>query len=104
VVLVDDEVAGAEVGERLERTPDARVASRRPLAEDLRVRQEREAELAPDEAAPRRCDREQELALARQVGRGLERMGVDPTQQVLRPGRLAAVREGDDDAVAAADE
>src|SRR6185436_633737 len=40
VVLVDDEVAGAEVGEGGERAAEALVGARRPLAEDLRVGQE----------------------------------------------------------------
>ena len=54
VVLVDDVVAGAQVGEALQRAPDAGVGARRPLAEDLRVREEDEAEVAQDEPAPRR--------------------------------------------------
>src|SRR5205823_2348412 len=64
VVLVDDEVAGAEIGERLDRAAEPRVGPRRPLAEDLRVGQEHEPELAPDEAAPCRRDGEEELRLA----------------------------------------
>src|SRR5581483_9269938 len=58
VVLVDDVVAGAQVGERLQGAPKARVCARRALAEDLRVREEDEPEVAPDEPAPRRRDRE----------------------------------------------
>ena len=73
VVLVDDEVAGPEVGERGECAAEAAVGARRPLAEDLRVRQEDETELAPDEAAPGGSDREQELGLLRQVLPRLER-------------------------------
>ena len=38
VVLVDDVVADAEVGERLQRATETRVGARRPLPEDLRVR------------------------------------------------------------------
>ena len=67
VVLVDDEVAGAEVGEGRERAAEPPVGARRSLAEDLRVGQEDEAELAPDEAAPRGRDGEEELRLAGQV-------------------------------------
>ena len=37
VVLVDDEIAGPQVGEGGERPPEAAVGARRPLAEDLRV-------------------------------------------------------------------
>ena len=51
VILVDDVVAGSEVGERRERPPEPRVGARRPLAEHLRVREQNETELAPDEAA-----------------------------------------------------
>ena len=65
VVLVDDEVAAAEVGERGERAAEPPVGARRPLAEDLRVRQQHEAELAPDEAAAGGRDREEELRLLR---------------------------------------
>ena len=72
VILVDDEVAAAQVGEGGERAAEALVGPRRPLAEDLRVGQEDEAELAPDEAAPRRGDREQELRLLGQVLAGVE--------------------------------
>ena len=53
VVLVDDEVARAQVGERLERSAEPVVGARRALAEDLRVREQDEPEVAPDEAAAR---------------------------------------------------
>src|SRR5207302_9709458 len=51
VILVDDVVAGAEVGEALQRASEARVRPGGTLAEDLRIGQQREPELAPDEAA-----------------------------------------------------
>ena len=55
VVLVHDVVAGAQVGERLQRAPDARgLRPRRALAEELRVGQQDEVQVAPDEAATRR--------------------------------------------------
>ena len=38
VVLVDDVVADAEVGEGLQRATESRVGARGALAEDLRVR------------------------------------------------------------------
>ena len=63
VVLVDDEVAGAQVGEALQRAPRRRCRARRALAEDLRVGEQDEAEIAPDEAAPRGRDGEEELRL-----------------------------------------
>ena len=43
VVLVDDEVAAAEIRERLQRATADSPLTRRPLAEDLRVRQQDEA-------------------------------------------------------------
>src|SRR3989442_13570983 len=59
VVLVDDVVAAAQVGERLQRSSEpGRMRSGGALAEDLRVREEDEAELAPDEAPACRRDRE----------------------------------------------
>ena len=84
--------------------PRRRSARGGPLAEDLGVGQQHEPELAPDEAAARRRDREEELRLLGKLGAGLEHVGVGAAEQVLRPQRLAGVREGDDDAVAGADE
>ena len=51
VILVDDVVAGAEVGERLQRPAAEAALARRAAAEDLVVGQQHEPELAPDEAA-----------------------------------------------------
>ena len=103
MVLVDDVVAGPQVGEALERTADARVRARRPLAEDLRVRQEDEVEVAQDEAAARRRDREHEPRLVRQVVALVEHDRLDPAEEPLRAQRLAAMHERDDDPVPAAD-
>ena len=100
VVLVHDVVAGAEIRERLQRPAAAAALARRPLAEDLRVGQEREAELAPDEAAPSRRDREDELRVVRQLLTVLDDPRLDPSKKVLLPQRFAEVREGDDDALA----
>ena len=72
VVLVDDEVAAAEVGERRQRAAEPPVGARRTLAEDLRVRQQHEPELAPDEAAAGGRDGEEELRLLREVLAGVE--------------------------------
>ena len=104
VVLVDDEVAAAKVGERGQRAAEPPVGARRALAEDLRVRQQHEPELAPDEAAAGGRDGEEELGLLRQVLAGVEDARVGALEQVLGAQRLARVRERDDDAVAAADE
>src|SRR5215213_7353161 len=104
MVLVDDEVAGAEVGEAVERAPRRRRASTRALAEDLRVRQQHEPEVAPDEATPRGRNGEQQSRLLGQRVARLEDARLDTPQQSRRAQRLAAVRECDDDAVARADE
>ena len=104
VVLVHDVVARAEVGEGGERATEAAVGTRRPLPEDLRVGQQDEPELAPDEAAPGRRDGEEELGVFRELVARLQDARVDAPQQVLGPQRLAGVREGNDDPVAAADE
>ena len=104
VVLVDDVVAGAQVGERLQRAAAEAPLARHAAAEDLVVRQQHEPELAPDEAAPRRRDREEELRLLRQRVARLEDADGDLAQHVLRAQRLAAMRERDDDALAGADE
>ena len=104
VILVDDVVADAQVGERGERAAEAGVGARRPLAEDLRVGQEHEPELAPDEPAARRRDREADGRVTRERSAvGVDR-ALDLAQQPALPQRLAAVRERDDDAVAGADE
>src|SRR5206468_1827761 len=63
VVLVDDEVAGAEVGEGLEGTAGWGGSARRALAKDLRVGEQGEPQIAPHEAAPGRRDGEQELGV-----------------------------------------
>ena len=78
--------------------------ARDAAAEDLVVGQQHEPELAPDEAAPRRRDREEELRLLRERVARLEHARLDLAQHVLRAQRLAAVRERDDDALAGADE
>jgi hypothetical protein len=104
VILVNDVVTGAQVGERLERPPDAGVGSRRALAEDLRVREQREAQVPPDESAARRRDGEEQLGLVRQRLARLEDARLDPAEQVRRPERLPAVCEGDDDPIVGSEE
>ena len=104
VILVHDVVAGAEVGEGLQRAAAEAALARHAAAEDLVVGQEDEAEVAPDEAAPRRRDREEELRLLRQLLSRLEHARLDPAEEVLRAQRLAAMRERDDDALARAKE
>ena len=104
VILVDDVVAGAEVGERLQRAAAEAPLARGAAPEDLVVGQEHEAEVAPDEAAARGRDREVEARLGRQLVARLEQRRLDAAQHVLRAQRLAAVRERDDDALAGAHE
>src|SRR5205807_5890121 len=81
VILVDDVVAGAEVGEALERLAAEAALARRATPEDLVVGQEDDAEIAPDEAAPRGRDREQELRLLRQLVPRLEHARLDAAEE-----------------------
>src|SRR5207245_5169481 len=104
VVLVHDVVARAEVGERLECARTGAALARRSLAENLRVREQDEAELAPDEATARGRDGEQELGFARQPFAVLEDARLDATEEVLLSQGLAAVRERDEHAMPCADE
>ena len=66
VVLVDDEVAAPQICERLERATTNSPLTRRPLAEDLRVWEQNETQVSPDEAASRRRDGERQPRIARQ--------------------------------------
>src|SRR5207253_4178171 len=104
VILVHDVVAGAKVGERLQCASAEAALARHTAAEDLVIGEEDEAELAPDEAAAggRHC--EEELRLLRQLVSRLQHARLDPAQQVLGAKRLAAMGEGDDDALARAQE
>ena len=100
VILVHDVVAGAEVGEGLQRAPAEATLARHAATEHLVVGQQDEAEVAPDEAAPRGRDGEEELRLLGQLVPRLEHSRLDPAEEVLRPQRLAAMRERDDDPLA----
>jgi hypothetical protein len=104
VILVNDVVAGAQVGEALQRSSEPRVRSWRTLAEDLGIGKQDEPEVAPDEAATGRRNREEQLGLVRQRLAGLEQPRLDPAEQVERPQGLAAVRKGDHDPLACPDE
>jgi hypothetical protein len=104
VILVDDIVAGAQVGEALQRAADTRVGARRALPEDLGVREEDEAELAEDKTAPRGRDGEEEAFLIRELVARLQHLRLDAAEEGFRPERLPAVREGDHDTVPATHE
>ena len=104
MVLVDDEVTGAQVGERLERPSQPGVAPGGALAEDLRVRQQDEAEVAPDEAAAGRRDGEVEPLVGREVVAVLQPTDLEPADQVGGAERVTPVRERDHDALPGADE
>src|SRR5207248_9574441 len=104
VVFVHDEVAGAQVGERLQRSPADAPLLRHAATEDLVIREQDEPELSPHEAAAGGCDREQDLRFGRKLVAGLEHAGLDLAQHVLRAQRLAAMRERDDDALPRAKE
>src|SRR5581483_5971873 len=103
VILVDDEIASPQVGEGLERPAEARVRARRPLAEDLRVGKDDDAEVAPDEAASRGRDGEEEALLLRQLHALLEPLDREAAELARRSQAVSAVRERDDDALAAPD-
>ena len=104
VVLVDDVVAGPEIGEGLEGAAEAGAGARRTLAEDLRVREQDEPEVAPDEPAPGGRDREEEARLVRQLPALLEPLDLEAAEQGRGAEAVAAVREGDDNALARTDE
>jgi len=102
VILVHDVVARTQVGEGLQRPATHAPVARRPLAEDLRVGKQDEAEVAPDEAAARGRDREEQLRLVREFLAGCKQTGVDAAEEILLAQGFAQVREGDDDALARA--
>jgi hypothetical protein len=81
VVLVDHEVTRAQVGEALQRAAGRRGARAGALAEDLRVGQQHEPEVAPDEAAPRGRDGE-ESSGSSGSGRPARGSALDAPQQV----------------------
>jgi len=102
VILVHDVVADPKVGERRERAAEAGVRPRRALAENLGVRQEDEPKVAPDEAAPGGRDGEANARIPREGLARLVHRRLDLADEAALAQRLAAVREGDDDAVARA--
>jgi hypothetical protein len=91
-------------GEGLERAADAVLGAARAAAKDLRVGEKRDAEVAPDEAAPGRGDRVEELGVGGKLLAWVEQPGVDAAEHVLVAQRLSAVREGHHDAQPGADE
>ena len=73
-------------------------------SKDLRVGQQDEAELPPDEAPPRRRDCEAELGLGAEWLAGSEERCLHSAEERRLAFRLAAMSERDDDAVPATDE
>jgi hypothetical protein len=104
VVLVDDVVAEPQLGEARERPTQPRVRTGRALPEDLRVGQERDPQLARDEASAGGYDREADTRLGREGIAQLEQRRVDLAEEPRLALGLAEVRERDDDAVSRADE
>ena len=102
VVLVHDEVARAQVRERLERPAEPCIGARGTLPEDLDVGEERDAEVPPDEAAASGADDEAELRVFRERHVVLDDGCRDLAQEPLRAKRLALVRERDEHATALA--
>ena len=98
VILVDDVVADPQVRERLQRPPEPRIHAWRSLPEDLRVREERNPEVARDEAPAGGTDDERDRRrLPPQVDL-LTDGRIDLPEQSLRAQRLALVRERHDHA------
>ena len=104
VVLVDHVVADPQVGEARERPAEPPVRPRGSLAEDLRVGQKHETQLAPDEPAAGRCDREAQRGVGGERLALREHRRLDLPQERRLPLGLAAMRERHDDAVPRADE
>ena len=105
VILVDDVVARAQLGERLQRAADGgRGAAREPLAEDLGVGEQDDPQVAPDEAAPGRADCEEDLGLGWELLVGLDDPRLGPAEHSFGAERFAAVREGHEDALPRANE
>ena len=103
VVLVDDVVARAQVGERLQRPAAHPAGARCAAAEDLRVGSRASAEVAPDEAAARGSDGEEQARARRRPPSSRTRASTRRSMFCVRR-RFALVRERDDDAVAGLDE
>ncbi len=104
VVLVHHVVADTQIGEARERPAEPPVRARGSLAEDLRVREQDETQLAPDEPAARRRDRETQRRVGGERLPVREHRRLDLPQERRLPLGLAAMRERHDDAVPRADE
>src|SRR5438552_3649816 len=99
-----DVVARAQIGERLKRASTDPPLAGHTAAEDLCVGEQDEPEIAPDEAAARRRDGEEQRRFIRQGLAFLEDARLDAPEEILLAQRFAAVRERDDDAMACAHE
>ena len=80
VILVDDVVPGTQVGEGLQRPAESRIRTRRPLAEDLDVREQRNPQIPPHEPAAGRADDEAQCRIARKRRALVVDGGVDPSE------------------------
>ena len=96
VILVDDVVARPQICERPQCPRDACLARRSP-AEDLRLRYERDAELAPDEAPAGGRHGKQQRPVGGEGSTRLQQLRVGSPEQALRAERVAAVWKGDED-------
>ena len=105
VVLVDDVVADAQVAEGEAAAAGARCAVLGAAApvDEAAERVDGEAQLGADEALAQACLGEGEAGLRREAA-AVEQRGVEAFEAVARALRLAAIVEGDDRAVAGADQ
>src|SRR5262249_55468929 len=103
VVLVDDMVADSEIGKRLQGPPEPRVRTRGALSEDLRVGEQRETEVTPNESSARRADDEGHRGLGGYDVEVLRDLRLDLPQQSLSSERFTLMSECHDDSSALAD-
>jgi hypothetical protein len=70
----------------------------------LRVGEQDDPQVAPDEAAPGRADREEDFGLGRKLLDGLHDPRLGPAEHSLGAERFAAMREGHEDTLSRANE
>ncbi len=100
VVLVNDVVAGTQVGDGRERAADPGRPARAAAAEELRRREHGQAQARRDEPPPELRDAERHAGLVGAFRTGIGQRRLDPAQLEVRAARLAEMREAHEHAVA----